>query len=85
MKKKIAAVIAALAAVLILAGCETHEVEDKSGDPEKKSRFVLIERGDLWKVVYDRETNVMYVVGNGEHNFALLVDQNGDPLLYDGD
>lgn len=86
MKKKIAALISALAAVLILAGCETNEVEDKTADPEKPSRFVLIEKDRSWKIVYDRETKVMYAVSYGSSNrgtFTLLVDENGDPLLYD--
>lgn len=86
MKKKIAALIAALAAILILAGCEMNDVEDKSSDPEKSSRFVMIEKTYSWRVVYDFETKVMYVVSYGNHNhgnFTLLVDQNGNPLLYD--
>lgn len=81
MKKKIAALAAALAAVLILAGCETNKIEDKTAAPEKTSRFVQIERTDFGMVVYDLETKVMYAVSN--HGiFTLLVDQNGDPLLY---
>lgn len=83
MKKKIAALIAELAVVLILAGCTTNEVEDKTESYEMPSRFVMIERTDYWRVVYDRETKVMYEVGSGEYRFTLLVDQNGNPLLYD--
>lgn len=88
MKKKITALIAALVAVSILAGCTTIETEDKSSNPEKTSRFVLIEKGRNWQVMYDRETKVMYVVSNGSYNhgtFTLLVDQNGNPLLYEED
>lgn len=46
----------------------------------------MIERTDYWKVVYDRETKVMYTVSCGGYNrgnFTILVDQNGNPLLYD--
>lgn len=87
MKKKIAALIAALAAVLILAGCEEETQKVNEQKKEKcVSRFVLVEKTGEWEIVYDHETNVMYAVSSGSYthgNFTVLVDQNGDPLLYD--
>ena len=83
MKKKIAALAAGLASVLILAWCATHKVETEESDSisPKTSRFINIEKSFSWSVVYDRETKVMYTVSN--HGiFTLLVDQNGDPILY---
>ena len=47
--------------------------------------FVLIEKGENWKVVYHRETKVMYVMSEGLYNkgnFVVMVDSDGKPLLY---
>ncbi len=52
-----------------------------------KSMFVEIERTNSWKIVYDIETKVMYVVSYGSYNrgtFTLLTDENGNPKLWDG-
>ena len=39
-------------------------------------------------VVYDKDTMVMYTVSEGKYNsgnLTLLVDENGKPLLYQGE
>lgn len=69
---------------LMLAGCE--KVEKIDGN-DGTSMFVLLEDTIDWKVVYHRETKVMYAVSNGSYNrgtFTLLVDTDGKPLLYKG-
>ena len=50
--------------------------------------FVEIERGNTYRIVYQKETKVMYAVSDqsyGEGVFTLLVDENGDPMLYKGE
>ena len=52
-----------------------------------KSRFVIIEDNIHWRVVYDRETLVMYAVSSETYNygtFTLLVDAEGKPLKWKG-
>ena len=52
------------------------------------SRFIEIEHGKYMSVVVDRETRVMYVVSGSAHSmeiFTLLVDVNGNPLIYKGE
>lgn len=70
---------------MIFAGCSGEKAEASSN-----SRFMRIESDVKWNwdVYADRETGVMYAVSNGNYNkgtFTLLVDANGDPLIYEGD
>lgn len=80
-------IIAAILAMLALAGCAKVE---KAHEKEKKvdvSRFVQVELSPTWQVVADRDTGVMYAVSAGMYNlgtFTLLVDADGKPLLWKG-
>jgi hypothetical protein len=78
----------------ILAACSTSEVSAEKPFLEKRlsskyvSMFVQIENGFTWDVCYHRDTRVMYVVSKGQYNkgeFTLMVDAEGEPLLYEGD
>ena len=67
---------------MIFAGCSGEKAEASDN-----SRFMKIEGSFEWSIYADRETGVMYAVSNGMHNhgtFTLLVDANGDPLIYEG-
>lgn len=72
--------------MVALSGCTpTKESHDK--EPVDVSRFQLIEKTCVWRIVADRETKVMYAVSNGGYNtgtFTLLVDADGKPLLWEG-
>lgn len=68
---------------MIFVGFGKRKVEASN-----KSRFMRIESNFEWIIYADRETGVMYAVSNGMYNhgtFTLLVDANGDPLIYEGD
>lgn len=68
-------------------GCSPNPAERTYAD-DVPSRFVIIEQSDLWKVVVDQETRVMYAVSAGSYNygnFTMLVDSDGTPLLYEGE
>lgn len=72
-------VIALLLILLMLVGCGKTTGEDK--------RFVTIEKEWDYRIVADSETGVMYTVSNGVYNrgtFTLLVDKDGNPLIWDG-
>lgn len=91
MKKKILALIfSGVVLSTVLTGCNYAET-DKAYDSEDeniKSMFVEVEESLTWKVVYDKETKVMYAVSGGGYNrgnFTLLVDENGNPKLWDGE
>ena len=79
-------VIAILLILLMLVGCGKNE-RAKSESGEDK-RFVTIETAWGYLIVADRETGVMYAVSNGVYNrgtFTLLVDEDGNPLIWDGE
>jgi protein involved in sex pheromone biosynthesis len=84
-------IILILCACLLLTGCkETSESNEGNNQQkeskQKKSEFVTIEDGWNYKVVYHRDTKVMYVMSNGSYNigtFTLLVNADGTPMVYD--
>ena len=74
---------------ITLCSCNDNDRVTVSGEDttEGTSMFVRIEQAKHWLVVYHRETKVMYVVSNDEYIqgvFTVLVDENGDPMIYGG-
>ena len=82
MKKLIAIVLITLT-MLSMTACVTKRTsETVKGEA---SRMIEIENTDTYCIVYDKYTKVMYAVSDGSYNygtFTLLVDANGNPLLY---
>ena len=81
MKKILVAFL--LLVLLIFASC-TATVE-KSENKQEVSMFVQIEQTNIWKVVYHKETKVMYAVSSGgfnSGNFTVLVNPDGTPMIY---
>ena len=69
---------------IMLTGCAPTEIEGKS----EEATTSKLEATLAWRVVADKETGVMDAVSNGGYNvgtFTLLVDENGKPLIWDGD
>lgn len=84
MKKLYVYVVLLILAVTLCGCAATTTVED----PASESRFVVVEQTNIWKVVYDKETRVMYAVSYGSYNlgtFTPLYDTNGSPLLWKGE
>ena len=84
MKKMIAVLLLAI----MLTGCGEVSPVEKAEESVEISRFIEIERAIGWKIVADKETGVMYAVSNGGYNtgnFTLLVDKNGNPLIWEGE
>jgi hypothetical protein len=57
-------------------------------DVSNESMFVMVENGMNYKIVYHRDTKVMYAISDGCYNagdFTVMVDKYGKPLLYQGD
>ena len=75
-----------LCMLFCIAGCNNAKVTTVHDDIASTSMFIEVERSYTWTVVYHRYTKVMYVVSAGNYNygtFTLMVDENGDPLLYE--
>lgn len=81
--KKLIAVALMMAMMLSLSACATKRTREiVKGET---SRMVYVEETGAYCIVYDKYTKVMYAVSNSEYNygnFTLLVDANGNPLLY---
>lgn len=94
MKKKVLALIFSVTILSSLfVGCDrpNYAETEKGYDIKNEninSMFVEVEDAYEWKVVYDKETKVMYSVatyGTGTGQFTMLVDKNGNPKLWDGE
>ena len=65
-----------------IAACTSVETESKPNT----SMFIQVERTYEWRVVYHRDTKVMYAVSDSDCNhgtFTLLVDADGTPMLWE--
>ena len=84
MKRLIVIVLMAVM-LLSLSACATKRTSEISKG--ETSRMVYVEETSAYCIVYDKYTKVMYAVSycaNNIGNFTLLVDANGNPLLYEG-
>lgn len=89
MKKIICALIALVVLVAVLASCsEGLAVEVEGQTKNNTSMFIEVERTEYWRVVYHKDTKVMYVISDGVQNggnFTVMVDRYGFPLVWEGD
>ena len=82
-------IILILCACLLLTGCgeATENTEESTKESkQKKSEFITIETNWTYKVVYHRDTKVMYAVSDSTKNqgtFTLLVNADGTPMVYE--
>ena len=89
--KKIFVAFILMITICVVVGCgETKPIQIAKNHPSdtdsSTSMFVLVETTDIWRVVYQKETKVMYVVSGGYYNtgvFTILLDETGLPMLYD--
>lgn len=86
IKRKLLVFLTTFMLFISLTGCDNAKVEEVSKTAtSKSSMFVRVEQVDGWRIVYHKETKVMYAVSDGYNNkgtFTLLVDKNGKPMLY---
>ena len=86
--KKALLIVCILALCFALTGCGTTVERQTQAPYEVKSMFVILEEALSWRVVYDRETKVMYAVSYGTYNsgtFTMLVNADGTPKLLRGE
>jgi hypothetical protein len=85
MMKKILAIFLFWVSVFSLGGCSRTKVDENI---QSSSMFVVVERSDMWRIVYHKETKVMYAVSSYYSdncgNFTLLVNADGTPMLWEG-
>lgn len=84
MKKRLLSVALPVVMVVFLVGCG-NKVQDKS-DKDSQSMFVCVETTTNWKVVYHKDTKVMYSVSNRRYNrgvFTPLYNADGTLQIYE--
>ena len=86
MKRKILILLSCICLFGFL-GCAVGCVDttDKSPVAMNASMFVTVETNVSYRIVYHKDTKVMYAVSNGvntQGTFTLLVDSDGTPMIY---
>lgn len=88
--KKTKLILAALicAVSVLVTSCESTPVETETENTESVSMFVQVEKAGAWRIVYHRDTKVMYAVSLSSYNrgnFTVLVNPDGSPMLWEGE
>lgn len=91
MKKRLTILIIFVATVLFV-GC--NNIKTNIAKANNEEMFIVVEDNWEYDIVYDRETKVMYTYSKGDSGyrtdydnrgvFTILVDENGNPKLWDG-
>ena len=84
--KRFSIIFMVLALCLSLCACGGPPVQVES-NVSNASMFVEVESNTFWRVVYHRETKVMYVISQGMENcgnFTVLLNPDGTPQVWKG-
>lgn len=87
-KKVMPVVIIILICTFLAASLITLFTTVSNASILKGGKFFTVSNESSFRVVYDKDTMVMYTVSEGKYNcgnLTLLVDENGKPLLYQGE
>lgn len=82
--KRLIMIVLMMLLLLSLSACATKRAKETIKG--ETSRMIEIEDTATYCIVYDKYTKVMYAVSDDAYNygtFTLLVDANGNPLLYE--
>ena len=81
--KKLISLVLALVLIFALVGCTGASSENET----TSDRFVRVYSEYQNCIYVDSETNVMYFWHSGGYNggLSVMLDENGDPLLWEGD
>ena len=82
--KRFSIILMVLALCLSLCACGGPSVQVES-NVSNASMFVEVENNTFWRVVYHRETKVMYVISKGTRNygnFTVLLNPDGTPQVW---
>ncbi len=88
MRSNVKRIIALGLLSVILMGCGKKVDSIESDKESDTSMFVRVETTTTWRIVYHKETKVMYAVsayGYGSGVFTLLVDKDGNPMVWEGE
>lgn len=76
-------IMAVLITISFTACIHVANVESKVTE-DQQSMMVTLEKTLLWQIVYHKETKVMYMLRT-DGGITVMVDADGNPLLYEED
>ena len=87
---KLFAIFVAIAlCACLFAGCGSHVNQSSAYNEDNPSMFITVEYvSENWRVVYHKDTKVMYVVSGGSYNrgtFTVMLNPDGTPMIWDGE
>jgi hypothetical protein len=86
--KALCVIAIAVVMVFVMASCSCGTpIESVDAKEKPTSMFIVVEETASWKIVYHRDTGVMYAISFGGYNsgnFTLLVNADGTPMVYEG-
>lgn len=87
MKKILLICVLLLALLLCSCGSQMLTEEQVSKDNTSNlSMFIQVEQGEGYKIVYHKDTKVMYAISNGYYNvgtFTVMLNADGTPMLWE--
>ena len=86
MIKRIICALLCVIFAFFLIGCGT---QIERVDEKPVSMFIIVEGSgmDCYRIVYHRDTKVMYAISCGDYNagnFTVLLNPDGSPMLWKG-
>lgn len=75
---------------LLLCSCNSQmltEEEVSKDNTSNLSMFIQVENGGGYRIVYHRDTKVMYAISTGYYNqgtFTVMLNADGTPMLWEG-
>lgn len=87
--KRIICILLCVSTLFFLFGCGTQMERVEEDQKKKTSMFVVVEGGnaDVYRIVYHRDTKVMYAISAGVYNsgcFTVLLNPDGSPMIWGG-
>lgn len=86
-KKIIPTVVIILISTFLVASLIVLSATVSNASILRGGKIFTVSNESSFRVVYDKDTMVMYTISEGKYNsgnLTLLVDENGKPLLYQG-
>lgn len=80
-------IIVLLMACVLFTACGPTMEKDQSAavGSEDQSMFVVVEENSSFRIVYHKDTRVMYAISRGGYNcgnFTALLNPDGTPMLW---
>lgn len=90
IKRLLVVAILTITMMLSFTSCGAQmqtEEEVSKNNGMKYSMFIELEVGSSYKVVYHKDTKVMYAISCGYYNcgtFTVMLNADGTPMVYEG-